>query len=163
RRPRRGGSGDLGHVRPARDRRPVPAAARRRALRLRGDQRLLRRRAARVTRLRGFARGRRRRRGLGGGGPRPGPRPGGGCGARPPPGPDLRGTMSASLVRDLDRAGVAIRDRSEIAELHGADGRLEEVALKSGERVRLSFLFLFLGAGPNTEWLGDTVARDDRG
>jgi thioredoxin reductase (NADPH) len=76
---------------------------------------------------------------------------------------DLRETMSDYLVRDLDRHGVAVRDRSEIAELHGADGRLEEVTLASGERLRLSFLFLFLGAGPNTEWLGDTVARDDHG
>ena len=35
---------------------------------------------------------------------------------------ELRETMSAYLVRDLERAGVAIRDRCEIAELHGDDG-----------------------------------------
>jgi thioredoxin reductase (NADPH) len=29
--------------------------------------------------------------------------------------------------------------------------------------VPLSFLFLFLGARPCTEWLDDTVARDDDG
>ena len=33
---------------------------------------------------------------------------------------DLRETMSDYLVRELDRYGVAVRDRSEIAELHGA-------------------------------------------
>jgi thioredoxin reductase (NADPH) len=76
---------------------------------------------------------------------------------------DLRETMSEYLVRDLDRFGVAVRDRSEIAELHGVDGRLEEVALRTGERLKLSFLFLFLGGRPNTEWLGDTLARDDDG
>ena len=32
---------------------------------------------------------------------------------------DLRETMSDYLVRELDRYGVAVRDRSEIAELHG--------------------------------------------
>ena len=76
---------------------------------------------------------------------------------------DLRETMSDYLVRELERYGVALRDRSEIAELHGDDGRLEAVTLKTGERLPFSFLFLFLGALPCTEWLGDVVARDDKG
>jgi thioredoxin reductase (NADPH) len=71
--------------------------------------------------------------------------------------------MSDYLVRDLDRYGVAVRDRSEIAALHGEDGRLEGVTLKTGDRLPFSFLFLFLGATPCTEWLDDTVARDDDG
>jgi thioredoxin reductase (NADPH) len=76
---------------------------------------------------------------------------------------DLRETMSDYLVLELERYGVAIRDRSEIAALHGEDGHLEAVTLKSGERLLFSFLFLFLGASPCTEWLGDTVARDENG
>ena len=76
---------------------------------------------------------------------------------------DLRETMSDYLVRELERYGVAVRDRSEIAALHGADGQLEAVTLKSGERLPFSFLFLFLGAPPCTDWLGDTVARDENG
>jgi thioredoxin reductase (NADPH) len=76
---------------------------------------------------------------------------------------DLRETMSDYLVRELQRAGVAVRDRSEIAELHGTDGRLEAVTLKSGERLPFSVVFLFLGALPCTEWLGDVVARDEHG
>ena len=42
---------------------------------------------------------------------------------------DLRETMSDYLVRELERYGVAVRDRSEIAALHGADGQLEAVTL----------------------------------
>ncbi len=76
---------------------------------------------------------------------------------------DLRETMSSYLIGDLDRYGVAVRDRSEIAELHGADGHLEAVTLRDGERMPMAYLFLFLGAAPCTDWLGDTVARDDRG
>jgi thioredoxin reductase (NADPH) len=76
---------------------------------------------------------------------------------------DLRETMSDYLLRELERYGVAIRDRSEIAELHGNDGELEAVTLKSGERLPFSFLFLFLGARPCTEWLDDVVARDENG
>jgi thioredoxin reductase (NADPH) len=76
---------------------------------------------------------------------------------------DLRETMSDYLVRDLERYGVVVRDQSEIAAVHGEDGELEAVTLKSGERLPFSFLFIFLGARPCTEWLGDTIARDADG
>ncbi len=76
---------------------------------------------------------------------------------------DLRETMSAYLIAELDRAGVVVRDRSEIAELHGDDGKLEAVTLQTGEWLQFSFVFLFLGALPCTEWLGDAVARDENG
>ncbi len=72
---------------------------------------------------------------------------------------DLHETMSDYLIRDLERYGVAVRDRSEIAALHGTEGQLEAVTLKSGERLPFSFLFFFLGAQPCTEWLDDAVAR----
>jgi len=76
---------------------------------------------------------------------------------------DLAETMSAYLIDELDRYGVAVRDRSEICELHGVDGRLEEVKLTDGTELPLSFLFLFLGADPCTAWLGDCIARDAKG
>src|SRR5712691_596931 len=76
---------------------------------------------------------------------------------------DLRETMSDYLIGDLERYGVAVRDRSEIAALHGTEGQLEEVTLKNGELLAYSFLFLFLGALPCTEWLDDTVGRDHNG
>jgi thioredoxin reductase (NADPH) len=76
---------------------------------------------------------------------------------------DVAETMSDYLIHELERFGVAVRDRSEIAELHGEDGHLEAVTLKEGDRVPFSFLFLFLGAKPCTEWLDDVVARDEDG
>ena len=76
---------------------------------------------------------------------------------------DLRETMSDYLVREVDHYGVQVRDRSEITALHGAGGHLEAVTLANGERLRFSFLFLFLGASPCTEWLDDVVRRDDDG
>ncbi len=76
---------------------------------------------------------------------------------------DLRETMSDYLIHDLERFGVAVRDRSEIVRLHGADGQLEAVTLRDDERVSLSFLFVFLGASPCTGWLDDVIARDEHG
>ncbi len=76
---------------------------------------------------------------------------------------DLRETMSHYLIEELERYGVAVRDRSEVAVLHGEDGQLEAVALSDEEQLPLSFLFLFLGASPCTDWLGDVVARDPKG
>ncbi len=75
----------------------------------------------------------------------------------------LSETMSDYLLLELERYGVAVRDRSEVAQLHGSDGELEAVTLTDGTRLAFSFLFLFLGASPCTGWLDDVVARDERG
>ena len=72
---------------------------------------------------------------------------------------DLRETMSDYLLHELERYGVAVRDRSEIAALHGSNGRLEAVTLEDGDRLPFSYLFFFLGAKPCTDWLDDAVAR----
>jgi len=76
---------------------------------------------------------------------------------------DLRETMSNYLIHELQRYSVTVRDRSEIAALHGDDGHLAAVTLTSAERLSFSFMFLFLGALPCTEWLDDTVGRDHDG
>jgi thioredoxin reductase (NADPH) len=76
---------------------------------------------------------------------------------------DLGETMSDYLIHELERYGVAVRDRSEIGALHGEDGHLEAVTLIGAERLPFSFLFLFLGALPCTEWLDATVTRDHDG
>jgi thioredoxin reductase (NADPH) len=76
---------------------------------------------------------------------------------------DLAETMSQYLIDELDRYGVAVRAGSEVVELYGEGGMLEAVTLTDGTRLPFSFLFCFLGASPCTEWLGDTVARDEDG
>jgi thioredoxin reductase (NADPH) len=75
----------------------------------------------------------------------------------------LSETMSQYLIEELDRYGVAVRDDSEVGALRGEEGRLESVTLTDGTTMPLSFLFLFLGASPCTDWLGDVVARDSNG
>jgi thioredoxin reductase (NADPH) len=76
---------------------------------------------------------------------------------------ELGETMSRYLIEEIDRYGVAVRDRSEVSALHGDDGQLEAVTLSDGEQLPFSFLFLFLGATPCTDWLGETIARDAKG
>ncbi len=76
---------------------------------------------------------------------------------------DLGETMSSYLIGELDRYGVEVRDRSEIAELHGENDELEAVTLTDGSRLPYSYLFLFLGASPCTDWLGEAIARDEKG
>ncbi len=76
---------------------------------------------------------------------------------------DLRETMSDYLILELERYGVAVRARSEVTALHGSGGKLDSVTLADGERLSLSFLFLFLGAAPCTDWLGEILARDEKG
>jgi thioredoxin reductase (NADPH) len=76
---------------------------------------------------------------------------------------DLRETMSHYLIDELDRYGVAVHDRSEIVGLQGEHGRLRTVTLADGEQLPFSFVFLFLGATPCTEWLGEVLVRDGDG
>jgi thioredoxin reductase (NADPH) len=76
---------------------------------------------------------------------------------------DLHETMSSYLIDEVEHAGVEVRDRSEIAQLHGPDGQLEAVTLTDGTKLDFSYLFLFLGAAPCTKWLGDCIARDSKG
>lgn len=76
---------------------------------------------------------------------------------------ELSETMSDYLINDLERYGVTVHDRTEIAKLHGEDGHLDAVTLKDGEQMKLSTLFLFLGAEPCAGWVGDVVQRDDHG
>jgi thioredoxin reductase (NADPH) len=71
--------------------------------------------------------------------------------------------MSHYLIQELERAGVQICNRSEIAEIHGTDGRVESVTLTDGTRHPFHFLFLFLGAKPCTTWLPEAIVRHDDG
>ncbi len=76
---------------------------------------------------------------------------------------DLGETMSQYLIEEIDRYGVVVRDRSEVNALHGEDGQLEAVTLTDGTELPFSYLFLFLGAVPCTDWLGEAIARDSDG
>jgi thioredoxin reductase (NADPH) len=80
----------------------------------------------------------------------------------------LASTMSQYLVERIEStANVDVRYRSEVVAGRG-DGHLESLTVAdrgSGvtEEVSSSWLFIFIGAMPRTEWLGSEVARDDRG
>ena len=60
-----------------------------------------------------------------------------------------------------------MRPHTEVVSGSG-DGHLESLTLRdrdSGdtEDVETSWLFVFIGAVPRTDWLGDAVARDEKG
>jgi thioredoxin reductase (NADPH) len=76
---------------------------------------------------------------------------------------ELRETMSDYLIHDLERYGIAVRDRTEVAELHGAEGQLEAVRLRDGSMLPVAYLFCFLGASPCTDWLPPEIARCEHG
>jgi thioredoxin reductase (NADPH) len=80
----------------------------------------------------------------------------------------LEATMSAYLVqRILSSSSIAIHPCSEIERLDG-DSRLESVTWRdraqgSSQTDAIRQLFILIGASPNTGWLGDLVALDDKG
>jgi thioredoxin reductase (NADPH) len=80
----------------------------------------------------------------------------------------LTDTMSSYLVQRITTApNITVRYRSEVVAGRG-DGHLEALTLAdrdSGatEEVSSSWLFVFIGASPHTEWLGPDVVRDANG
>lgn len=80
----------------------------------------------------------------------------------------LADTMSQYLIERITSASnIEVRYRSEVVAGNG-NGHLERLTLAdrdSGatEEVSASWLFVFIGASPGTEWLGPDVARDGKG
>ena len=83
-------------------------------------------------------------------------------------GPSLTDSMSDYLIREIESVrNIAVRCRVAITGGSG-DGRLESLNLtdlESGvtETVPAVALFILIGAKPRTEWLADTVQRDQSG
>jgi thioredoxin reductase (NADPH) len=82
-------------------------------------------------------------------------------------GTGLAASMSHYLIQRLDAApNITLHAETEIVELLG-DGSLQGVRFRRhGHEVEerdIAHVFLFLGAEPNTGWLGDCVALDSKG
>jgi thioredoxin reductase (NADPH) len=83
-------------------------------------------------------------------------------------GDSLTQTMSHYLIERLRQtSNIVVETGVEVAEAHGTS-RLESLVLeqrKSRERrtVTAQSLFILIGALPHTDWLGDSVLRDEHG
>jgi thioredoxin reductase (NADPH) len=88
---------------------------------------------------------------------------------------DIRETMSEYLVRRLEETpNIILHPETEMEALHGRDGcsgeddHLTAITWRKGsagetETCASSYMFLFIGAAPFTQWLDESVARDSRG
>ncbi|CAN5703627.1 hypothetical protein BH24ACT26_BH24ACT26_08120 [soil metagenome] len=80
----------------------------------------------------------------------------------------LEETMSVYLVARIRAAqNIEVRLCSEVVEARG-DGHLEAITLAERDsremrEVKTSWLFVFIGASPRTDWLGSAVVRDEKG
>jgi thioredoxin reductase (NADPH) len=80
---------------------------------------------------------------------------------------DIRDTMSEYLVRRLEETpNVVLHPACDIHLLKGCQERLREIEIKTPEgtsTLATPFIFLFIGAAPNTEWLPGTICKDKNG
>jgi thioredoxin reductase (NADPH) len=80
----------------------------------------------------------------------------------------LAATMSQYLIDQIEKTpNIEVWPGTEIAELHG-DNQLEAISVQcaqtgSVDRYAARSLYIYIGALPKTDWLGDFVQRDDRG
>jgi thioredoxin reductase (NADPH) len=83
-------------------------------------------------------------------------------------GDGLAATMSRYLIDQIERTpNIQLWNHASVGEVHG-EKRLEEISVLCSdtnkiERVPASSMFIFIGALPQTDWLGGLVERDDRG
>ena len=83
-------------------------------------------------------------------------------------GETLTTSMSRYLIDKISAAtNIEVRCRTEVVGCRG-DGHLEALTLADRasdrvEEVQASWLFVFAGASPRTEWLGGSVVRDEKG
>ena len=81
-------------------------------------------------------------------------------------GDGLEKRMSHYLIERIrSLPNVEVTTHAEITAASGA-GRLEELTVAvagTEERLHVSAAFVFIGARPQTDWLGDAVARDGKG
>jgi thioredoxin reductase (NADPH) len=83
-------------------------------------------------------------------------------------GTSLASTMSQYLIEQIQHtSNIQLWAQASVAEVHG-ESRLEEISILCSdtnkvERVPASSMFIFIGALPETNWLGDLVERDERG
>src|ERR1700758_1420231 len=83
-------------------------------------------------------------------------------------GESLSSTMSQYLIDQIEQTpNIQLWTHASVAEVHG-ETRLEEISVLCSdtnkvERVPASAMFVFIGALPRTDWLGNVILRDDRG
>jgi thioredoxin reductase (NADPH) len=83
-------------------------------------------------------------------------------------GPSLAATMSQYLIDQIaGTPNIEVVPNSSVVEVHG-ESSLEAIAVVNSDTgevktVPTTALFIFIGAKPHTEWLGDLVERDEYG
>ncbi len=82
--------------------------------------------------------------------------------------PDLTASMSQYLIDEIDkRENIEVHSYTQVKAAHGVDS-LDKLTLENSQtkecwEVPARALFVFIGAQPRTQWLGDEVRRDKNG
>jgi thioredoxin reductase (NADPH) len=83
-------------------------------------------------------------------------------------GASLAATMSHYLIEQIEKTpNIEVWTKANLVEVHG-DTRLTSITVqcetdKTRKELPASSVYIFIGALPRTEWLGDLIERDERG
>jgi thioredoxin reductase (NADPH) len=81
-------------------------------------------------------------------------------------GESLESSMSHYLIKQIEEIGnIEVRTGTSVTQAHGGE-HLEKLTISGPDReetVSAGYLFIFIGAAPRTEWLGEEISRDERG
>ncbi|MCI5059024.1 MAG: FAD-dependent oxidoreductase [Flavobacteriales bacterium] len=81
----------------------------------------------------------------------------------------LNSTMSSYLIDQIDSLeNIQVVPNTVVKEAHGDDQKLTQLTLSNTDgsesrKVEAAALFIFIGAKPYTDWLGNQILKDSRG
>ncbi|PSL42706.1 thioredoxin reductase (NADPH) [Chitinophaga niastensis] len=81
---------------------------------------------------------------------------------------DLSATMSSYLIDQIKNIpNIVLLNHSEIVEAAGAESlerlKIQDVRTNEVKEVTADALYIFIGAKPYTDWLGDLIIKDEKG
>ncbi|MEL6923072.1 MAG: hypothetical protein AAFO94_03415 [Bacteroidota bacterium] len=82
---------------------------------------------------------------------------------------DLTSSMSSYLIDQIDAIdNIKVEGRRQVLEAIGDEDRLQCLIIENMEdnsnyRVPADALFIFIGARPVTDWIGNNILRNDKG
>jgi thioredoxin reductase (NADPH) len=82
--------------------------------------------------------------------------------------PDLSSSMSSYLIDQIDAIdNIHLMPFTQVQEVHGDQTltglTLENIRTQEIKQLDADALFVFIGARPYTDWLGDNILRDEKG
>ncbi len=75
----------------------------------------------------------------------------------------ITGEFEASVINEIQKRGVVLKDGADVAEVSGVDGEMTSVSTTSGEKIRCRMIVVATERLPSTDFLAGSGVKVDTG